>query len=82
MAVNSLNTPDPYAYNVTIISTIFRNNYDGGTPLCNIYIWRDNNEGATPCPLPGTAADAYSGGIRCCVNGDLTNFTYMIPLDS
>ena len=80
--LRSGNQQQPFATNVTISRTAFGDNHadgNGGTDGNDVYIWHDNNQGAVPCPAPGTACDAYSGTTRCCIDGDYASLNVTLP---
>eukprot|EP01045_Picozoa_sp_COSAG04_P042121 COSAG04_NODE_13146_length_618_cov_1.175337_1_plen_73_part_00 len=43
--------------------------------------WRDNNQGAVPCPAPGKACPDlwHDGTTRCCFDGDYESLTVTLP---
>ena len=70
------NRQQPYITNVTISNTTFINN-DGGFGHDALKVWRDGGVGGVPCPAPGTPCDAPGG--CCCIDGDHTDFSYVLP---
>ena len=69
----------PSATNVTISRTTFADNHADYHMGDDVYIWRDNNQGAVPCSPPGEACDAYDGTTRCCFADNDESLTVTLP---